>query len=37
VSEMQIFIFGAVFGAGMTILYFAFDQGLKLITKISKY
>jgi hypothetical protein len=36
VSEIQIFIIGTIFGSGLTILYFAFDQGLKTIIKISK-
>jgi len=34
---MLIFIIGTIFGAGLTIMYFAFDQGIKTITKISKY
>ena len=37
VSEMLIFIIGTIFGAGLTIMYFAFDQGIKSMTKISKY
>jgi len=34
---MHIFIIGAVFGAGLTVMYFALNQGIKHITEFTKY